>query len=183
MDNRIRDLVLTDHRLDFAESEIHLTVYPERLTAATEVKGRLMGPSSAYTSTVEVAYHWREFERTSEYIRLRVVIPEPCFWEPQKAFLYHGPLELLQDGRRCEQRLLRHALRQVRIVGAELRVNGKSMPIRGTGALPTSDDEARALHEQGYNVLLVLDPAPASRDFADRFGLLVLKDNATKPLD
>ena len=36
-------------------------------------------------------------------IELRVVIPEPCWWESNKPFLYEGPLELWQDGQFCER--------------------------------------------------------------------------------
>jgi hypothetical protein len=176
MDNRIVELVVTDHRLDPAESEVRVAVYPEKLTSGTEVRGRLMGPGSPYTSTIEIAYHWREMSRTADHILLRSVIPEPCFWEPQSPYLYQGPLELWQDGQRIAQTHLSRGLRQVRLLPQELRVNGQTMTLRGTSRLPSSEAEARALHAQGMNLLLPSVPQDYFDvwGFADRFGFFVL---------
>jgi hypothetical protein len=175
MDNQIREIMVIDQRLDFAESELRLAVYPQVLTPTTEVKGRLMGPSSAYTSTVEVAYHWRELSRGADHIVLRTVIPEPCFWEPQKAFLYGGPLELWQDGRRCDQRVLTHALRQVRSHGSELHINGKKVTLRSTRSVPETESQARDLHEQGFNALVAPAATPAQAELAERCGFILLE--------
>ncbi len=176
MENRIRDVVVLDKRLDPAEAEVHVAVYPERLTPGTEVKGRLMGPSCAYATTVEVAYHLRPVARAEDHLVVRAVMPEPCLWDPQTPFLYQGPLELWEDGKRCEQVRLSHGLRQIRLAGPGLRVNGQAVAVHGTSRLPASEVEARALHERGINLLLVSD----ARDYfnvwslADQFGFFVL---------
>jgi hypothetical protein len=174
MDNRIRSLAVSDYRLDFAESEVRLVVYPEHMTPGTRVRGRLMGPSSAYASTVEVAYHWREVTRGADHIVLRAVIPEPCFWEPKKAFQYAGPVEMWQDDACCERRSLSHGLAQVRLTPQALVLNGKPLALRGTTHAPQSAIEARELHERGYNLLLAREPTRDTWALAARFGYFVL---------
>ena len=100
MANRIRDFYVVNHRLDPHETELRIHVEVEELTPTTEIKGRLMGPRCVYRSTVEIAYPMRPVERIaySRRMELRVVIPEPSWWEPKTPFLYQGPLELWQDG-------------------------------------------------------------------------------------
>jgi hypothetical protein len=177
MENRIRETVVTDHRLDPAESEVRIAVYPERLTPTTEVRGRLTGPRSAYASTVEIAYRVQEVARAADHILARVVIPEPCFWEPQSPFLYEGPLELWQDGQRCDQTPVSHGLRSVRFTAQDLRLNGRPVVLRGTTRKPASEEEARALRAAGYDLVFLLDSRtdyPEVWARADRFGLFVL---------
>src|SRR5205809_747502 len=110
MANRILDAYVVTHHADSADAELRIQVCPESITPTTQVKGRLMGPRSPYSSTVEIAYPLRELART-EHILLRVLIPEPNFWEPKSPLLYEGPLELWQDGERVEQIWLRHGIR------------------------------------------------------------------------
>ena len=101
MSNRIRQIVVRDHRLDPAEAEVWITVVPEELTETTRVAGRLMGPRCPYSATVEVAYPLRTWKREDEEadaksLTMRVVIPEASLWEPESPFLYQGPVELWQ---------------------------------------------------------------------------------------
>jgi hypothetical protein len=176
MDNRIVDVVVTDYRLDPAESEVRIAVYPEHLAPGTEVRGRLMGPSNPYTSTVEIAYHLREVARAVDHIVVRAVIPEPCLWEPKSPFLYQGPLELWQDGQRVAHRGVSHGLRHVRLLTQELRVNGKTLTLLGINRAPDSEAQARELHERGINLLLPADPRTFAQvwTLADRYGFFML---------
>src|SRR4051794_3816870 len=105
MANRIREVQVHDRSVIPAEAEVWVRVVPERLTPATEVRGRLMGPRCAYASTVEVAYPLRPLgppvgnglravpaarggERPpcrwgnddAPGLTLRVVIPEASLW-------------------------------------------------------------------------------------------------------
>src|SRR3989442_2573328 len=102
MPNRILDAYAATHHADPAGAELRIVVRPERLTPATMVKGRLMGPRSPYANTVEIAYPVRELART-DHILLRVLIPEPNFWDPKNPLLYEGPLELWDGEERREQ--------------------------------------------------------------------------------
>ena len=175
MMNRILDAYVATHRADPADAELRVVVRTERLRPTTEIKGRLMGPQSVYASTVEIAYPFRELTR-SDHILLRVLIPEPSWWAPQTPLLYEGPLELWQDGERCEQIRLRHGIRTVQLTDSGLRVNGKPCPLKGVCAETITEAEARRWHDDGVN--LVLTPArDESMDLwkiTDRFGLFVL---------
>jgi len=87
MANQIRDIVVRDHRLDPAESEVWITVEPEERTETTRIGGRLMGPRCPYSSTVEVAYPLRPWnkepgEDSAENLTMRVIIPEASLCEP-----------------------------------------------------------------------------------------------------
>src|SRR5438034_9440293 len=117
MDNRILDIRLEDHSLDPVRAEVRVLVRPDHLTPTTEVRGRLVGPSCPYASTVEVAYPLRPLRRAEPSdpgtIPLRVAIPEASLWDTQSPHLYAGPVELWQDGQRCDRVELRHGLRRL----------------------------------------------------------------------
>jgi hypothetical protein len=58
-------------------------------------------------STIEVAYPLQPFPRKPEdllELAMRVVIPEPSFWEPECPFVYDGVVELWEEGERCDVR-------------------------------------------------------------------------------
>jgi len=178
MTNRILSVTLCNHSLVPAESIVHVTVVPERIDSGTEIRGRLMGPRCAFASTIEVAYHLRPLPRQDDPTRitLRAVIPESSFWEPQSPHLYAGPVELWQDGQRCQVMQRRHGLRQVALGPRGLRLNGNLLQLRGRQVTTLDDDSALALRESGYNLVV----APASDEsrqvweIADRIGLFVL---------
>jgi hypothetical protein len=181
VDNRIRQIEVCDRSLIPAEAEVWITVTPERHTSATEVRGRLMGPRCPYASTVEVAYPFRPLppDRTlpgSTGVTMRVVIPEASLWEPESPFLYQGPIELWQDGQRCDQVKLSHGLRSFRLDERGLRVNSRPLTLRGRTVSACSDEEAIALRQAGYNLLVVpvdADTLPVW-ERADRLGFFVL---------
>ncbi len=176
MTNRIVDAVVLDHRLDIVETELRVLATLERVDAATQVRGRLMGPRSAWASTVEVAYPLREIARLEpNQILLRLVVPEASFWEPDTPFLYQGPLELWQGGERCDARALSHGLRRLQLTPAGLRVNGGLHNIRGVQRQSLSVEDIRVLHASGVN-LVVLDAQQFSEaaPLADRWGMLLL---------
>jgi hypothetical protein len=111
MTNRIVDVAVINHRLDPHETELRVHVEVENLTPTTEIRGRLVGPRCVGSSTIEIAYPMREVERTPNHVALRVVIPEANWWEPETPFLYEGPVELWQDGQRCDRRDISHGIR------------------------------------------------------------------------
>jgi hypothetical protein len=159
---------------------VWVTVVPERVTATTEVRGRLMGPRCPYSSTVEVAYPLRPLPQplptTEANLTRRVVIPEASLWEPESPFVYEGPIELWQDGQCCDRQVVRHGLRTFSLGPRGLRVNGKVLPLRGRVAGRWSEDQVRARRMAGDNVIVApLEPDEASCwDAADRLGMLVL---------
>jgi hypothetical protein len=187
MPNRIKDIWIQDYRLDPAEAEVWITVFPERVTSGTRVEGRLTGPRCPYASTVEVAYplreHLRYYEREDQpRIVLRVLIPEPNLWDPISPFLYEGTLELWDGRDRCEQRSMCHGLRTVTLGPRGLRWNQQPLTVRGLALGPGAGVDCRGLHDAGYNALVVPVSAESARlwDEADRYGLLMVGRIATK---
>jgi glycosyl hydrolase family 2 len=175
MPNRILDAFVATHHADPAGAELRVVVRPEQITLTTEIKGRLMGPRSAYAQTVEIAYPFREVART-DHVLLRVLIPEPNFWQPKTPLLYEGPLELWQDGERVEQIRLRHGIRTVQLNPHGLRANGKPFFAQCVSVQSFTEEDARRWHAEGINLVMI----PARDDsvellaLCDRFGLFVL---------
>ena len=175
MKNRILDAYVATHHADPAGAELRVVVRSERVTPATAIKGRLMGPRSPYANTVEIAYPLRELART-DHILLRVLMPEPNFWQPKSPLLYEGPLELWEGDERCEQITLRHGIRTVQLSERGLRVNGQPLRLQGVCADTFTEADARLWHDDQINFVLT----PARDDtvelltIADRFGLFVL---------
>ncbi len=181
MSNRIKDIWVHHGRLDPAEAELGIEVYPEVLTSTTQVRGRLMGPRCRYSSTVEVAYPLRECSRQYEkegqpHILLRVIIPEASFWDPESPFLYEGPVELWQKGQLCDQRQLIIGLKSLNLDRTGLRWNGQLVPLRGVKRSTCEEAELLQLHRDGVNLLYASPRSvPASElTLADLLGFFVL---------
>jgi hypothetical protein len=180
MSNRILRLDLSLPSTVPAEAEARVAVFPERLTPATEVRGRLMGPRCPFASTVEVAYPFRPLPPRAALgpagaLTARAAIPEASPWSPEAPFLYEGPVELWQDGQRCDRSTVRVGLRWLNLGARGLRVNGRPLRLRGRAVAACTDEEALALRRAGHNLLLV--PAAGAEvvcEVADRIGLFVL---------
>jgi hypothetical protein len=177
MSNRIRHVEVRDSSLSPAQAEAHLFVTPQRRTPTTEVRGRLMGPSCPYSSTIEVAYPLRPLpDADAEALACRVLIPEPSLWEPESPFLYRGPVELWQDGARADRTTVSHGLRSLSLGPRGLRVNGRPLTLRGRAAERLTDDEALGQRRAGCNLLVAPaeDATAPLWDTADRLGFFVL---------
>ncbi len=178
MTNRIREIQVRDIRLDPYESEVTVTVFPERVTPATGVRGRLVGPRSAYARTLEVAYPLRDCRPAENSVEpgltCRVVIPEPSFWDPETPFLYEGPVELWDDGRAVDRAEVRHGLRTRGLGASGLRWNGRPITLRGVARSTLTPEDAAALRRAGCNTLVAPASAPEVWNVADRLGFIVL---------
>jgi hypothetical protein len=155
-------------RLTPVEAEIELL--PS--AGLIELRGRLMGPSCAYTTTIEVAYHARGN---------RIVIPEPAWWDPQSPFLYRGPIELWQGVERIELEQVRLGLRHTTIDGDQVIHNGRPIELK-TRRIESADEAAcRDVRSAGFNAVevpaAIADPVC---EIADRIGLFVLCDATAK---
>jgi hypothetical protein len=181
MDNLICFLLVRNGPLTPAQAEVWITVFAEYQTPTTEVRGRLMGPRCRYSTTVEVAYPLRlpppqNVPPGALGITMRVFIPEASLWEPESPFLYQGPIELWQDGRRCDQVHLSHGLRDVSLGERGLRLNSRPLTLRGRAVTACSEEEALALRQTGCNLLVA--PVEANTldlvERADRLGFFLL---------
>jgi hypothetical protein len=164
---------------DPAQAELWLSVHVSEPASGLEVRGRLVGPRCPYATTVEIAYPLRPLPeplRAGTTFTHRVVIPEASLWDPQSPFLYHGVIELWQDGT-CHDRIpLQHGLRQLTIDRRGLCCNGRPIRLRGREAMPASDAELQRLRQDGVNLLVA--PLEAEADDlwerAERLGMLML---------
>src|SRR5262249_2426364 len=147
---------LRSHRLSPAEAEVGVHVVL-RDAGCYEIKGRLMGPRCAYSSTVEVAYPFQPQPlQPDDWVthRARAIIPQRCLWDPVSPFLYQGPLQLWSDGARRFETAISHGLRRFLLGRGGLLVNGRPCPIRAVERRQLSADDARRLRQAGYNTLL-----------------------------
>ena len=173
MTNRIREVQVRDVRLDPYESEVRVTVVPEHVAPTTEVRGRLVGPRSAYARTLEVAYPLRALP-PSPPPACRVVIPEPTFWDPETPFLYEVRVELWEESQLVDRAEAVHGLRTRGLTPGGLRWNGRPITLRGVARAALTPEDAAALREAGCNTLVAPAHAAALWDAADRLGFLVL---------
>jgi hypothetical protein len=181
MENRICQIKVLDGQLIPAQAEVWISIVPEKQTPTTELRGRLMGPRCPFSSTVEIAYTLREplpshtSPALSGLIR-QVVIPEACLWEPESPFLYQGPIELWQDGQRCDQVTLSHGLRYFLLGKNGLSLNSRPLALHGRSISCCTDEQALELRRQGHNLLIVPIQADTLSvwERADRFGFFVL---------
>jgi beta-galactosidase/beta-glucuronidase len=181
MANHIRAVRIVNHRLDPHETELRIHVELAEVTPKTQIKGRLMGPRNVYASTVEVAYPMREVERGTKIV-MRVVIPEPSWWEPKTPFLYEGPLELWQDGQICARSRICHRICNLQNGEDGWRLNGQPFVPRGKAVeLPFDETRARQWHDDGINSLRTGVDTPQSETalwaLADRFGFLMMDED------
>lgn len=181
MDNRIRQITVLDGPLIPAQAEVWISVVPEKQTPTTELRGRLMGPRCPFSNTVEIAYPLaaaplNHIPPGMPGVVRRVIIPEACLWEPESPFLYQGPIELWQDGRRCDHQMVSRGLRYFILGEHGLRLNSRPLMLRGRSLVPRTDEEALSLRRQGYNLLIVpIEPDTLSVwERADRIGFFVL---------
>src|SRR5262249_46843586 len=118
MENRIRATTVEVRRLSPAEAEVWVTAELEAVTAATQLRGRLVGPRRPGFTTIEIAYPFRPPPRpaagASNALTVRAVIPEPNLWTEEAPFVYEGPLELWEGGQRCDTAAVSVKLKQAR---------------------------------------------------------------------
>ncbi|MCS6852084.1 MAG: hypothetical protein NZ700_13055, partial [Gemmataceae bacterium] len=121
-----------------------------------ELRGRLVGPRCRFSSTVEVAYPLRPArpaETVPGAVAARVVIPEPCLWDPDSPFVYMGPVELWSAGQRLAEVSVVHPLRVVRLEATEIWVNGRRFPRREAPRKRVIAEDWLNLRREGYTVL------------------------------
>jgi hypothetical protein len=181
MANRIKDLHISTYRMSQALADYLISVYPERVTGRTEVRGRVTGPHCPYSTTIEVAYALRESSRQywkegNPCISLTAIIPEPNLWDPVSPFLYRCALELWQDGQCCDQAERTVHFKQFSLGLKGLRWNGHLLTLRGEKRETNLEEDASTLRQSGYNTILTsITPETLHLwDSADRLGFLMI---------
>ncbi|HEV3145535.1 MAG TPA: hypothetical protein VGZ47_16700 [Gemmataceae bacterium] len=177
MPNRIRQLRLLDRSLTPNEAEVWVFLEAESTSATTEVRGRLMGPSCPYASTVDVAYPLRPFPKWPEGfspLTRRVIIPEPSLWDTVSPHLYQGVVELWEDGQLCDRVAVRHGLRSIQMDANGLRWNGQPLRLHAVEWNKPTAEGLAELRSSGVNAIVAPAAAKELWAEAERIGLLVL---------
>jgi hypothetical protein len=177
--NTIVDLSWSWRSTAAYEAELRVLVTPERRTATTEVRGRLVGPRCRYAATVEIAYPLQAVPgpqaNDGPFVR-RVIVPEASPWDPESPFLYTLVVELWQDGRMVDRRVRTTGLLSTSLGPRGLSVNGHSLILRGgTLGEGTATEVVRRRHE-GRTLLLapVTAMTAALWSIADEYGVFLL---------
>jgi hypothetical protein len=173
MNNSIASLSFDIDARDPACAVVRVQVTPRIAQPGLEVRGRLMGPSCAYASTIEVAYAFQPDRGAEGPLSAVARIPEASPWHPVSPHRYYGPVELWQAGQLLDRRAVRLGLRTLSLGPAGLRVNGRVLPLSVRRVTALSEAEARALHAEGVNVLIA-PPDEAVFSVADHLGFLVV---------
>lgn len=148
-------------RLTPAEAVIDFDAEPDY-----ELRGRLVGPTCEYSTTVEVAYPIRHG---------RIFIPEPAWWDTESPFLYAGPIEVWRDSIKCAEAQMRVGLSHKGTVDGRYVINGKPTPMCLDSVRAIDETDLRARRAQGRNAVLVPAAlAEAAYEIGDRIGLFVL---------
>jgi hypothetical protein len=180
MASRIRELTIRANRLTPTEAELAIELQCPLPKPTTELRGRLLGPSCPYSTTVEVAYpirRTRPHAHGSEIFHGQVVIPEPAWWDPESPFLYHGPIELWEHEHKVEEVRVRIGLRHATWQDERLIWNGRPIPVASEPTGHVDEVAFKTLRAAGKNAIVVPAVlAESACEIGDRIGLLVISD-------
>lgn len=173
MTNMIRRLRIATRSLSPVEASVVVAAETEMTTPTTEIRGRLVGPTCAYATTIEVAYPLAPFPNAADLTR-RFVIPEPSFWDPISPFLYHGVVELWQDGQAVDRRIFRHGLRFAQFKDGQLRWNGRSVQLRVVNRPSIVEADLPALRRDGVNAIVLDGSNLTLLEACERIGFIAI---------
>ncbi len=176
MPNRIVRLRLAPRRLSPVEADLLVFGDTEFFSADTDLRGRLLGPTSPYATTIEVAYPLRKLPQPLPGFPLtrRIVIPEPSFWDPISPFLYWGTVELWEGEDLHDRVPVRYGLRSAVLRADGLRWNGQRLSLRVAPDEEIDADQVPNLKGRGFNAAFMNWPDPALLEAAERFGLILI---------
>jgi len=179
MSARIDDVTIKPVRLTPTEAELAVEVAFSPAGETCELHGRLMGPTCAYSTTVEVAYPIRKTHVSEDDPRKligRVIIPEPSWWDPESPFLYGGIVELWQGNQKTDCVQVYVGLRNLKLTEMGLIWNGHRLSLPGRRRDTFTQGEISEMHRTGYKLIVVpADEANAPLwATADRVGMLIL---------
>lgn len=176
MANRICQVRISPRSLSPVEADLLVELVFEASEPDLEIRGRLVGPTCAYASTIELSYPVRMLAREGAELPLRgrVVIPEPSWWDPISPFLYRGQIELWRRGVLLDRAAVRHGLRSVQLRPEGLFWNGKRLILEVLDRSNLLESELPMLRRQGINAVIL----PLDRDelwlAAERLGFVIL---------
>ena len=183
MSARIDDVTIKPVRLTPTDAELAVEVtYSSEQRC--ELHGRLMGPTCAYSTTVEVAYPIRK-SRVSEVdarkLMGRVDVPEPSWWDPDSPFLYVAVVELWADGDKIDATRFSCGLRTAKMTPHGVWWNGRSFDLQTPSTPSGAEAEWAHARSEGFNAVTAAAAAAAAAwEYGDRVGLLIVTDQAVR---
>jgi hypothetical protein len=155
--NRLRGVEGYRVTVSPAEANVCFLVAVERMTRATEVRGRIVGPRSLYAELPQVASPLRSVRArldAEEVLMARTAFPNPRTWQPSAPLLYRVVVELWQDGQLCEAAGFDLGFRAIELISGKVSVNQTRLSLQGMPCLPESREEAAARRQTGYNLVV-----------------------------
>jgi hypothetical protein len=183
MSARIDEVTIKPVRLTPTEADLAVEVTFSPAGSPCELHGRLMGPTCAYSTTVEVAYPIRRSRVSEDNPRKligRVVIPEPSWWDPESPFLYITVVDLWQDGQKVDDARFSCGLRSAKLTPHGLWWNGRSLDLQSPVPGRTETEWAHARAEGFKAVTAPTAVAQAAWEYGDRAGLLIVTDQSVR---
>jgi hypothetical protein len=134
-------------------ADIWFKIVVQRVTEATEIRGRIVGPRSLFTEVGRAVSPLRSVRQQGELIA-RTAIPNPAFWSPEDPLLYRVVVELWQDGLLCEVSGFDLGFRKLELGPNGVFVNSRPFLLKGKPCLPQTREETVTRRQGGYNLLL-----------------------------
>ena len=121
----------------------------------------------------------------------RITVANPVRWSVEKPALYRASVQILQDGKRVDEKTTSFGIRTIHVdAQTGFSLNGKPLKLRGgcihhdngpLGAVAIDRAEERKielLKQQGYNAVRMSHnpPSPYLLDACDRLGMLVIDE-------
>jgi hypothetical protein len=180
--------VATD--LDFAErleiffgasSDAQARVYarlPGVDTArGARLAGTIVGPECLYGSSLPATLPLVDLG-AGDSLLAQVVVPEPCFWNPEMPQLYQAEVRLEVDGESVACARRSFGIRRLGAAGRKLIFDGRRWVLRGVRVEPRTRFDFDAWHAAATAVI-VENPNDEFCDQASRQGVLVVAEMAT----
>jgi beta-galactosidase/beta-glucuronidase len=146
------------------------------------LEGHLTGPVCAYSRTIEATMRLVPETPRGKITGTAVLqaggnLSEPCLWEPEHPFLYHGAVELWQDDRKLDERAIEIGVRLVGATSDQLLLNGHPTVLGGVRLPQTDRVEVPAIRqwrEAGCQAIFARRFDEAALREADRVGVLLV---------
>ena len=176
MANPIRQVRISQRSLSPVEADLLIEVDAGAPDPDLELRGRLVGPTCPYSTTIELSYPLRMLPRagTDLPLRGRVVIPEPSWWDPISPFLYQGRIEVWRPDALLGSANVRYGLRWLQLRPDGLYWNGKRLMLRAVDRPDLSQSDLLELRRQGNNALILSGGADELWAAAERLGFVTM---------
>lgn len=157
---RFQEVLVLMPRIDPVETRLVVVAAWDEPLAGLSLQGRLTGPRSMYTTTLEADFALRE-EPVFPGVSAPTVVQAGCrlldvnFWEPLHPFLYEGSIELWRAEEKLDELFVSVGVRHVAARDRQLWLNGQPWRVQGVRVRDNMDYETAAgWREAGCNAVM-----------------------------